>query len=269
MGKTKKTVRKAHCRTSSKGVYLNQVRVEKGLTIDTIAKRMGFKTSGNLGAWFAGRAPVPERHVPSLAQALGIDVKDIPESAIRRGVGKKGKANHAPCAFTDTFWSRKRVECGKTIDAVAEATGCHRVLVGKYFTGMYMPNDEIIKKFCDLFEVEFMRGKGEFHKAHQSYKALHHRAPAVCKGNKPKAELPEVPEQIPTAKPEVKPIIKTETSVTHQVLELLYGKLDYEDFMKVTDALEGGDYSEPMKMLYGHVDFKLFTAVDSLLTSTT
>lgn len=279
MGKNR--IVKAHTRKGKRGVvtYLNQVRVDKGLTLNEIAKQLGYPSTGNLGNWFAGVNKVPVAKAPALAKILGIDVCEIPTTDGRKAGARKGES-HAPCAYTDTFWSKKRIEKNMTIAQLAKDIGVHRVSVGKYLTGMYLPSDEIIKQFCDLFDVDFMRGKGEFFKAHQTYKVQHGKKSAVHRVEKKvdvvvdKSEVEAEPVAEPkkfsmsnwvTKDIEVEPV----APVANQALELIYGKLSYQDFMQVFNVIHDGDYSEPMKMLYGKVDFKLFTSVERLLASAT
>ena len=108
-----------------------------------------------------------------------------------------------------------------------------------------MPNDDIVDEFCKLFQVDFMKGKGEFVRAHLIYKERCDRKRKVSAsvGGKQTQTVPEVKK------------VNTEDVV----LEMLYGKIPYVDFKILTGQLMSG--ADILECVYGKVGFDTFLKI--------
>ena len=75
---------------------------------------------------------------------------------------------------TDTFWQKIIVESGLSNSEIAKKTGVkHRDHIPNYSNGLRLPNDTIIKAFCELFNVDYKKGRQEFIEAHRKYNDEH------------------------------------------------------------------------------------------------
>ena len=152
-------------------------------------------------------------------------------------------------ASRDTFWNVERVKKGYKIKEIAELLDLKEKTASAYFTGFLLPDDDVIAKFCDLFGVDFMRGKGEFYRAHVEYKNAHDRTYKVRYAG------------IPVPAEDTEPVVKKTKAdnVGDLVLEMLYGKIPYTDFKILTGQVMSG--ADILECVYGKVDFETFLKV--------
>lgn len=167
-------------------------------------------------------------------------------------------------AFRNNFWNQKRIEVGLRLRDVAEATGIKHNTLGNYFTGYSMPNDDAIKAICDLFDVDEVRGKSEFTRMHNSWDAQHKRTLALsARKDKPKKNN-EI-SVTNTAADKVDDTYKiAEINIT--LGNAIYGKVDYDTFLKVLDAAYKSDKSTIGEALYGVLDYDTWLTVTNLLS---
>lgn len=72
--------------------------------------------------------------------------------------------------FSKTFWSNKRVENGLSIGDLADLLNTSYTQASKYLTGQVIPNAEMRRKICTLFDVPYNVGEQEFIIAHNLWK---------------------------------------------------------------------------------------------------
>jgi transcriptional regulator with XRE-family HTH domain len=239
---------------------LNTLRADNGYTVRGLAKELGVSSSGSVSHWLSGRTKVPEQYVKPLAKLFGVS-PDVITGTVSEQKKPRKKCNRpitrAAHTFKDNFWSRKRVESGLTIDMMAEKVGLTSSTAGRYIIGMQIPEDEVIQRFCDLFNVDFMVGKGEFTKMHRSYKTGSNKLVASYKGPKP-------------VRSDVGPIIDDEpvTESNANLIELLYGKVPYADFIKIIEILDQTNATS-LEDIYGKVDFATFNLVKTTVDMAT
>lgn len=149
-----------------------------------------------------------------------------------------------PRTFKDTFWCRKRVEQNITVQEIADAVHLSTGIVGMYLTGQRMPTDETIKQLCDLFDVNFLEGKSEFVKAYKLWDSEPHR---VVKYRSEQQVTKTPKETIDTS------MAKKPQNVPESVLEVLYGKLPQKAFKAILEGTESE--IDPLEYLYDKVDF--------------
>ena len=244
---------------------LNNLRVDNHLTIRAVAQALGV-SEGTAGCWFSNIYPVAEQHVEGLATLLGVDAQTIRECSMEKPK-KSSKLKNRPGALskTDTFWAKKRLEAELSIEDVAEAVGAKRSTIGNSFLGVFVPSDELIRKLCDLFDVDFEEGKAEFIKAHNEKHSK--------KLQKPLVDITEVPtvtesekqaEASVNVEPEDTPSVSP-VNLGSDLLQLIYGKLPYAEFMEIVVITKGGYAKDPLQTLYGRVDFDTFNKIAEVL----
>ena len=166
------------------------------------------------------------------------------------------KAPHAPHARKDTFWNKVRVEKGLTLKEVGEYLHLTTTPVGMYFSGQLLPNDNIIRQLCDLFDVDFTTGSLEFQHAHRAWKAEYNpRLKYSAKGK----DTPAF---------EVKEDSKEQIQFVEDVLNKLYGVVSCSEFvacyLTIIGATRDANISE---ILYGKVDYETYCKVCEIVIS--
>jgi len=261
----------AYARKNTSLTLLNRARLNKGYTVAEVAMAIGAKSGSAIAPWLTGNAKVPAKYAEQVAQLLDIDVNDLTLTDGHRGAPKGRPIT--PLAYTTTFWNKKRVESNRTISEVAEIIGTKRSTTGKYFVGMLVPDDDTIKRFCDLFDVEFMRGRGEFVRANKVYKAIHKRQ-VTCKGTLRKADTTAEDAVAPASEHTPEPVQEKPVLVSKaqsdgikkkEALTSLYGKVTYDEFTRLFGIINAGNSDDIVASVYGTVDFDTFIKVKSIL----
>lgn len=170
------------------------------------------------------------------------------------------KGPRAAHAYRDNFWMRKRIDVGLRYSDIAEATGLCASTLNGYFSGSTMPSDNVIAIICNFFDVDEVRGKSEFIKIHEAWDSYNNRSPITCKKSRPKAtkKAPSIEVPIPDDTYKI-----AEINIT--LGKALYGKVDYDTFLKVLDAAYKSDKSSIGKILYGVLDYDTWFTVTNLL----
>lgn len=261
---------KAHTQKQSIDTPLNKLRIKNNLTVREIADQMGVSI-GTVSILF-NKTKIPTRaNLMKLSKVFNMDYYDLckylgitPDMEVKTSTAASRKY---------TFWNTIRNESGLTIVEVAEGIGKpkSRVVVGKYFTGEVMPNDETITALCNLFDVEFERGKEEFSKA---YDAWHNRLPSTPET--PIAEevpVPEIQEEepedtltAPIGNLQIQPTPEVADVPEQDIGKLVYGKVDYDEFNMIKDCIDRGDNTEIiLETIYGKVNCKAYNTVYDLI----
>lgn len=155
-----------------------------------------------------------------------------------------------PRTFKDTFWCRKRVEQNITVQEIADAVHLSTGIVGMYLTGQRMPTDATIKQICDLFDVDFLEGKSEFTKACKLWDSEPHRVVKY----KSEQQVTKTPKEVTDTSTAKKP-----QSVPESVLRLIYGKVPREMFEAISEGTEGT--TDPLEYLYNKVDYDEYVKI--------
>lgn len=185
--------------------------------------------------------------------------------------------------FKDTFWNTLRVNRGWKLKEVAETLGLNTQVVGSYMTGQNMPSERVIKLFCDLFDVDIVRGTSEFTKAHREWDAEHKRVyrlhpnkTEATKTETPKEEVKDthaeevlaVAEQFnkkfetKEVKNEDKPLDYAVLEKADKILEMLYRRIEYREFANCFRAILNGE--DVRKALYGNVDYDTYNMIEKI-----
>lgn len=170
-----------------------------------------------------------------------------------------------PRTFKDTFWCRKRVEQNITVQEIADAVHLSTGIVGMYLTGQRMPTDATIKQICDLFDVDFLEGKSEFTKACKLWDSEPHRVVKYRSESNPNGTVVEgkveawydedgyqLQNSTPKGTTDTS-MAKKPQNVPESVLEVLYGKLPQKAFRAILEGTESE--IDPLEYLYDKVDF--------------
>jgi transcriptional regulator with XRE-family HTH domain len=205
---------------------------------------------------------------------------------------RKGTPKIAYTIF-NTFWSKKRVENGFKVEDIASYLEISVQTAGQYLTGQQMPSEDIIRKMCDLFDVDFNEGSLAFQHANKEWTSSRGKEHNVIRGPRPEkpvskrhrnrkkpAEglrlypvhteiieepIPEpVPEKPAVAKIEDLIAIKSDSDVIcrNKILTLLYGQVDYDTFHRFTiDTLN----DDLIRLIYNKVDLDIFLEVEALI----
>lgn len=89
-----------------------------------------------------------------------------------------------PVLISDTFWSKKRIENNLSIKDLGEMIGASYTQTSKYLTGQQIPPEPMLKKLCDLFDVNYDVGLTEANIAHANW------SPRLPKSGKKKISKP-------------------------------------------------------------------------------
>ena len=173
----------------------------------------------------------------------------------------KKKRNVVARTFKDTFWCKKRVEGNFKVTELAELIGCSRATMGAYLTGFLMPSDSVIQTLCELFGVEFIKGKREFIKAHKSYDVEHKRT------LKARGEHKEPVRELEVEEPKTEVVqeksVMNDTEKMGAILRLVYSsrKLDYDTFCKLSQM----SFDRLKETVYSKVDYAVYTTIENII----
>ncbi len=131
------------------------------------------------------------------------------------------------------FWQELRLSQGLSIDEVANKLGLRRDLVGFIFSGMYMPNNEMILQFCRFFNVDYDKGKSEFEYMHKMWELAH-----------PKEEV--------------------KSFDISGILKQIYGKVDYAAYCKIRN-ISTESAKDILPEVYGGIDYQAYKQLHNLV----
>lgn len=176
--------------------------------------------------------------------------KQQKKERINNIMGKKSFAKK------DNFWNKLRAEKGIKIREVADFLHRGEGVVGMYFSGQLMPDDNAVKVLCDFFDVDFNKGVLEFQHAHKSWKAEHH-ATVKYRPASSDTELTKT-ESTTSGQPVVEEILKT-----------LYGVLSCEDFVSVYNYLVSGTTPDVNigELIYGKLNRTTYHKILGMLNN--
>lgn len=165
----------------------------------------------------------------------------------------------------ETFWNKLRIENSLRIRDVAEMLGIPVGTIGRWFSGQGVPNAENIKAICQLFEIPFDKGYGEFVKANQKWDSDRGRMKiSMYSPETITVSSEEEPKRTKKSKKtEPKPEIPQVQKDYTKLVKYLYGKLEFADYMQLQTYL--ADHVDPMPYLYGKVSFDDYVEVMKLV----
>jgi len=177
-------------------------------------------------------------------------------------VDNRGKYRRT-CDTINTFWSRKKIELGISYREISEAIHKPITTVSHYFTGHMVPSVDTVKAICKVFNVDYAVGAAEFVKIANEYSERNNRyhyknAVQQLQDVAAGATQPAVPE------PVVQPIIpEPVTPASVDYLELLYGKISFEDFQLIYTAAKTKE--DILPFVYGQIDYKTYCQIAAAL----
>jgi len=274
----------AYKQKHTKDTPLNDLRIEKNLTVSEIAKRMGLSV-GTISILFNHTKTPTKDTLMKLAEVF-----DMEYAALCKRIGVDTESLQTKRMAKNTFWNRIRTEAGLTINEVAEGIGKQgkRVMIGKYFTGEAMPSDDTIRAICNLFDIDFTKGKEEFINAHIVWLPRNGKPDVAAKKNvrakvtktsTATRKLAETAfdnlETIPlngrlmTKKDEVTPApetVKDTTFNTEDIERRVYGNVSYDEFNFVRDNIRNAKSGDSvLETIYGKVDCATYNTVYDLI----
>lgn len=198
----------------------------------------------------------------------------------RKSVRNTDKNGSKKKAIKMGFWGHKLASSGISIKELAIKLDKPYSTVNAYFTGHVMPDVDIVKKLCILFNVDYDRGYQEFLKAHDNWGLIHADKYVRCgntyklaesvtpvKEKEPEEDQAEIPsddltmfddceKESPASK------IKSKTTPTMDIIscqKLLYNVLSYDDFITILSMTTS--YDELLEFVYDKVDYDTFIAL--------
>lgn len=257
---------------------LNALRVSRGMTVPEVADAVG-TSKGNVYAWFAGQFNPSPEYCRKLAALFEVSEDEIMSMLAYRDPDSH-KVPHSPYTFKDNFWSNLRVLKKYTLKTISETLGHPTIPIptlGMYFSGAAMPDDRTIKRLCNMFGVDFLKGQCAFAEAHRRYKVQHTRDLVATDRQPPKKRAQPVfsytPEPVSTPTVESKPIVETKPVVNpkpsldiESVSRIIYGHIAYSEYISVLELLKSGENkSDILNRVYGKVDFSAFAELTKIL----
>lgn len=263
---------------------LNNLRVSRGMTVPEVAAAVG-TSKGNVYAWFAGQFNPPSEYCRKLATLFEVSEDEILSMLAYRDPDAR-KIPHSPYTFKDNFWSNLRVLKKYTLKNISDTLGHPTVPIstlGMYFSGSAMPDDRTIKRLCDMFGVDFLKGQCAFAEAHRRYKVQHTRDLVATDKQPPKKRAQPVfnytPEPVSTPTTELEPIVEatpivkvtptveTKPSINiTDICSIIYGHIPYSEYVKVIDILNSDkDNAKILNIIYGKVDFETYIKLTKIL----
>ena len=139
--------------------------------------------------------------------------------------------------YSDNFWYQKWKESGYTSDEIGKKLGVSGAALRNWIYGKYFPSDDMIRKVCDIFDVDMKKGKEEFVR----FYCNRHNA-TVYVVPEPTDDVSKIPEKIilsmsaDTEEPNYDTTNKKFN--VSDVMRLLYGKVDFSTYKQVEYLLE-------------------------------
>ena len=159
-----------------------------------------------------------------------------------------------------TFWNDLRVKNGYKLEDLADAFGTSLSNVGKWFSGKYVPNDAKIHDICDLFGVDFEKGKAEFINARSAWHSDKHQTKHK---NAPCTESVCVDDKCASTKLPDNSSCKINSK--KDLFRYLYGNISFDDYERLRENPD--DTGNLLELVYGIVSFDVFDELYNQLHS--
>lgn len=201
----------------------------KGISITYLAGELG-KCNNTIERWITGETAPNKKYVEPLASALNVAPEYL--TSVMKFSDKRVQPNRGPrvtSTYKDTFWNRRRIAKGLKIEDISEKSGVSKKAIWAYFAGAKMPNDATIEKLCNALDVDVIQGASEFRKAHTNWKH--------SKSTKQADSITEEHVTLNISHSDADDNIPINDRHSYTALKNLYGKVDFETFEKVREAL--------------------------------
>ena len=150
------------------------------------------------------------------------------------------------------FWSTLRVDRGIKLKELADLLGFSDSAVGAWFSGQVLPKASVINDLCSFFDVDVDEGTRQFVLAHREWRAQNNR--------------PSATKNIPATREKSLDSIST----SDDILQLLYGKVDYTTFVRLTTVLSNkSDDTDVLQEIYGSVSYEEFCLITDFIRKET
>ena len=211
----------------------------KGISITYLAGELG-KSNNTIERWITGETAPNKKYVEPLASALNVTPEYL--TSVMKFSDKRVQPNRGPrvtSAYKDNFWNRRRIAKGLKIEDISKKSGISKKAAWAYFAGAKMPNDATIEKLCKLLDVDVIQGTSEFRKANASWEHSKSTKQNDSVNEEPVKQLDKNLTVVKsnTNRSDDDDNVPVSARARYIALKNLYGKIDFETFEKVREAL--------------------------------
>ena len=211
----------------------------KGISITYLAGELG-KCNNTIERWITGETAPNKKYIEPLASALNVAPEYL--VSVMKFSDKRIQPNRGPrvtSTYKDTFWNRRRIAKGLKIEDISEKSGVSKKAIWAYFAGAKMPNDATIEKLCKLLDVDVIQGASEFRKANASWENSKSTKQNDSVNEEPVKQLDKNLTVVKsnTNRSDDDDNVPVSARASYIALKNLYGKIDFETFEKVREAL--------------------------------
>lgn len=172
-------------KNSNTNTYWSRLRIERGLSYDVITHYTGSNNT-MLATWFRGDNVPKDEMILKLCELFSVDFNEgkqhFWEDFQTRHPGKNPvhwnpkhnrpapPPNKSLRIYKDTFWNRLRLQKGISTKQLVKMLGIKSgSFIYAWFSGQHVPPDKYIRKFCEIYEIDYEKGKQEFFDAHAGW----------------------------------------------------------------------------------------------------
>lgn len=244
---------------------LNKLRCDKGLSIAELAKMMGV-TPQVVDSWLIGKCCPREDGIKKLATALEVTPEYVLEAITTSKINKRNNTSHKSSRkmrqISNNFWSKLRKTHNITCETIAGLLDEKKdpTTVAKYFTGDCMPNDKIIQNICDIFDIDFEKGKQEFQVVRDKKLAIKKN---TIEATMNPTSISDAPIENSTSKAIT--LIPVKNEQVKSIGKMIYNKVTFEEFWDILFMLtEDINNKNLPELLYGKVDYATFNKIQGV-----
>lgn len=252
-----------------KATFWRTVRDKTSYTNQQIAEAVGLSKGGNVPTYLSGAMLPSKPLAQKFCKLFGVpyDVGEAEFVKAREEYLREhpDKASGGQCSCREmaqsrnkktTFWDELRDKYNFTTRTLIPRIGKSQSMISNYMTGRHMPSDDVILKFCEVFDLPFEEAKVRFIEAHDKYYSDHTK-------NQP-AEISEDDTGIvEDTKPEAAPINRVDSQ--DEIRKLLFKTGSFEIYNDAEKLLRQHKYYALMEYLYNKIDFDLHYKIQIML----
>lgn len=166
----------------------------------------------------------------------------------------------------DNFWNHTLIEKGSSHLKVADFLGAKRSTTSAYFSGFIMPNDDIIHKLCEHFDIDFDTGKSAFAEAFNAWGVAHADAyrktgNTYCRIVSPKSRKTKLDSKHTSCDKKASANKSDKKFIITPYAKSLYRKIPYNSFISLYDCKSVDDV---LRIIYNLVDYDVFVEIDAI-----
>lgn len=254
---------------SPKTTFWRTIRDQTSYSNQQIADAVGLSKGGNIPTYLSGAMLPSKPLAQKFCKLFGVpyDVGEAEFIKAREEYLREhpGKACDNPCSCREmaqsrnkktTFWEELRDKYKFTTETLAPRIGKSQSMVSNYMTGRHMPSDDVILKFCEVFDLPFETAKAKFVESHDKFHSDHTK-------NKPAEISKDDTGNVEDTKPEAAPINCVDSQ--EEIRKLLYQTVSFEIYNDAEILLRRHKYYALMEYLYNKIDFDLHYKIQIIL----